>query len=314
MRFLPILAALIPLALPTFADPAFAPGERSLFEAHNCYPYNSWYADRIDRALLMPPPIAIEMDMRWHEGQLIVAHDAPRTPKTPTLKEYAFDKLHLIVERALESEDHSQWPLFTLNVNDMRGDDPAMYAALWQLAVDHKRWLCTAVKGEDPDVVAPMTVGPVLLLTNGSRQALKTFYDDVPVGGDLLLFGSGDPDRPATNFRRWINYAWDAVEPEGQPKAGAWTSEDADRLSALVKHAHEQRYWIRFYTLNGHAPLAVVQNGWSPAYNFGTLEAAQIRWKAAREARVDFIASDQYEAVAQFAQDDLKPTSNTPEH
>ncbi|MCK7478693.1 MAG: hypothetical protein M0C28_15945 [Candidatus Moduliflexus flocculans] len=39
--------------------------------------------------------------------------------------------------------------------------------------------------------------------------------------------------------------------------------------------------------------------GWTPSYNFGSLEAAAIRWQAARAAGVDFVASDQYQKVAQ---------------
>ena len=38
--------------------------------------------------------------------------------------------------------------------------------------------------------------------------------------------------------------------------------------------------------------------GWSAGYNFGTLEAARFRWRAAIALGVDFIASDQYEALA----------------
>jgi hypothetical protein len=38
--------------------------------------------------------------------------------------------------------------------------------------------------------------------------------------------------------------------------------------------------------------------GWDPAYNFGSREAVAIRWRAAIDAGVDFIATDQYEAFA----------------
>jgi hypothetical protein len=44
--------------------------------------------------------------------------------------------------------------------------------------------------------------------------------------------------------------------------------------------------------------MEVVQNGWSPEYNFGSLDAVGIRWKAAKKAAVDFVASDQYEECA----------------
>jgi len=126
---------------------------------------------------------------------------------------------------------------------------------------------------------------------------MKIFYDQVPVGGKLRMFGSGD-GRPATNFRRWRNYAWRSVEPEGQTKAKEWTPEKAARLKNLVDKAHKDGYWIRFYTLDGDPFPAT--HGWSPDYNFGTLEAAQIRWRACIEAGVDFVATDQFEAFTEF--------------
>ena len=101
----------------------------------------------------------------------------------------------------------------------------------------------------------------------------------------------------ATNYRRWANFPWAVVERGGQAKAEAWTLHDGSRLKALVDRAHAQGLWIRFYTLNGHAPAD--SQGWTASYNFGSLAAAQDRWRAARAAGVDFIASDQYEALAE---------------
>jgi len=67
----------------------------------------------------------------------------------------------------------------------------------------------------------------------------------------------------------------------------------------LVATAHGQGYWIRFYSLDGESAL-LSANGWSPGYNFGSPEAAHIRWKACIEAGVDFIATDQCESLAAF--------------
>jgi glycerophosphoryl diester phosphodiesterase len=83
------------------------------------------------------------------------------------------------------------------------------------------------------------------------------------------------------------------VEAGGPPKAGDWTPRDRERLGQIVKRAHDNGLWVRFYTLNGHAPEAA--SGWSNSYNFGTLDAARVRWRAAIDARVDFVATDQYE-------------------
>jgi glycerophosphoryl diester phosphodiesterase len=101
-----------------------------------------------------------------------------------------------------------------------------------------------------------------------------------------------------TNYRRWWNNSWLEVEEGGQRHAGRWTTADEERLHALVDHAHRQGYWIRFYTLDGFAMGE--DQGWGASYNFGSLAAAQKRWKAALDAGVDMIATDQYEALGAF--------------
>jgi glycerophosphoryl diester phosphodiesterase len=106
------------------------------------------------------------------------------------------------------------------------------------------------------------------------------------------------PGAGATNYRRWSNNPWSVVEEGGQIKAGDWTKADREKLEQLVKDAHKRKLWIRFYTLNGHAPELSATNGWTRSYNFGSLEAVQERWRAAIKAGVDFIATDQYEDFA----------------
>jgi hypothetical protein len=101
----------------------------------------------------------------------------------------------------------------------------------------------------------------------------------------------------ATNYRRWVNFSWAVVERGGQTKAEAWTPADAARLKALVDRAHAMNLAIRFYTLNGHAPAD--GQGWSAGYNFGSLDAVRPRWRAAIDAGVDLLATDQYELLAQ---------------
>jgi glycerophosphoryl diester phosphodiesterase len=88
------------------------------------------------------------------------------------------------------------------------------------------------------------------------------------------------------------------VEEGGQRNAGDWTQVDDDRLQSLVRAAHAKGLWIRFYTLNGHAESDSL--GWTQSYNFGSLEQARLRWQAAIEAGVDFIATDQYEAFSEL--------------
>lgn len=304
-----ILSLLVLLACGAAAvadESAFAPGKRVLLDAHNCYPYNGMWADRVDRALATGTPVGIEMDLAWFEDpsgaakpRIIVAHGKPFKGDEPGLRDYFFEKVRPLAEKALQEGNKGEWPLVTLNINDLRGDDPAFFQAVWDLAAEYEPWLCTAVKQAPPDGPAPLDVKPVLILTGGGKRETECFYNNVPVGGKLRLFGSSSDGR-GDNFRRWVNYAWKSVEPEGQGKAGEWTAGDAARLKTLVDAAHQGGCWIRFYTINGHSPVATVTSGWSPGYNFGSLEAASLRWKAAVEAGVDFIATDQYEDFAAF--------------
>jgi hypothetical protein len=66
----------------------------------------------------------------------------------------------------------------------------------------------------------------------------------------------------------------------------------------LVDHAHRLGFWIRFYTLDGFT--AAENRGWDDGYNFGSAEAAAARWRAAVNAGVDLIATDQYEDLARY--------------
>ena len=148
-----------------------------------------------------------------------------------------------------------------------------------------------------------------MVLTGMADAQEQSFHDAVPVGGRLRLFGAvhraqdgAPPLKPLkSNYRRWSNNPWSVVEPEGQPKAGPWDPDDVRRLRLAVREAHDAGLWIRFYTLNGHDP-ADTSAGWSPNYNFGSLAAAHERWSAAIRAGVDFVAVDQYEEFAAFAQ------------
>jgi hypothetical protein len=79
--------------------------------------------------------------------------------------------------------------------------------------------------------------------------------------------------------------------------AAEWTPADNERLRALVQPAHSNGLWIRFYTLDGATDKEESCNGWFRSYNFGSLAAAKQRWRAAQQAGVDYLASDQYELL-----------------
>ena len=316
---------------PPSADAAFEPGTRVLLDAHNCYPDNGRWADRIDRALSTGTPLAIEQDLVWFrdpdtgQGRSLVAHDEPGKPllgltgREPTLRQYFFERIRPIVENALRENRRDTWPIITLNL-DLKTEEPEHLAAIWTLLNEYSPWLTTAPRAMRIDDVRPLAVGPVLVLTGESDAQRQAFHDAVPPGQPLLVFGAARPrirqtgtaeearvragaELPditpgaRTNYHRWWNNPWGVVELGGQRHAGAWTSGDVGRLRVLVQSAHRAGLWIRFYTLNGHDPRDE-SGGWSAGYNFGSEMAARERWRAAIDAGVDFIAVDQYELLS----------------
>jgi hypothetical protein len=286
-------------------------------DAHNCYPYDGEWNDRIERALKTGAPIAIEQDLAWYTDPLtrrswsIVTHGQPFSGKEPTLETYFFERIRPIVASALASGDRTDWPLIVLNL-DLKSNEPEHHAAIWETLGKYESWLTTAERTANPADVAPLDVKPVLVLTGTSVEQQRTFFDNIPVGRKLRVFGAAIPNRPpegvaaaalspqqvmsarATNYRRWWNNSWAVVEQGGQTGSGEWTAAEEQRLRALVKRAHELGLWIRFYTLNGHA--ANESLGWSEGYNFGSAESVRLRWRAAIDAGTDFVATDQYEA------------------
>jgi len=317
----PLLALL--LCVSAYAQ---APGTRVLLDAHNCYPYDGKWADRITRALDTGLPVAIEQDLVWYtdpktnEARSIVSHGKPFSGDEPSLEKYFFGPVAPLLRDALARGNNGQWPLVTLNI-DFKDSSPEHCRAVWNVLKKYVDFTTTAIKTASITEVSPLDVKPLLILTSGAGGQYQVFYEDVPAGGKLLLFGAAEtagapaglsgeermnyavnvpPDQivaqPADNFRRWWNNSWHAVEAGGAPRAGDWTAADAARLKALVDYAHKQGYWIRFYTLNGHTPEESL--GWDRGYNVGSRAAVEERWRAEVAAGVDFVATDMYEAFA----------------
>ena len=291
---------------------------RPVLDAHNCYPYKGSWGDRIDRALKTGFPVGIEQDLTWG-GQPVVSHTTQITGAEPTLRAYFFERVRPIVEKALAENDRARWPLIIVHF-DFKSEEPELLRAVWELLGEYESWITTARKGANPSGLAKFEPKPLLVLTEDSDAQEDLFFAKVKVGEKLRLFGSahtaGIPGRSReernlasatlpperllterpTNYRRWWNSSWYPVESGGQAKAGDWTSADAARLRSLVNHAHKLGFWIRFYTLDGFAPADDL--GWGNSYNFGSYAAVVLRWKAALEAGVDLIATDQYEDLA----------------
>jgi hypothetical protein len=293
-----------------------SPGSRTLMDAHNCYPYFEWWNDRIDRALSTGGPVAIEQDLGWYtdaksgKSWSVVTHGSPITGEEPTMEQYFFARVRPIVEQALKDGNRGNWPLITLNL-DFKDNKPQHLAAVLALLRKYQSWLTSAPKGQGIETVQPLDVKPILVLTGEADAQQTFFYDQLRPSDHVLVFGAihtadKKPQAPpevlgsekANNYRRWWNNPWRVVEPAGQPNAGDWTPGKQKRLHALVDRAHANGLWIRFYTLDGATTQELSCNGWFRGYNFGSVDAARVRWQAAIAARVDYIASDQYELLS----------------
>ena len=309
-----------------------------ILDAHNCYPYDGRWTDRVPRALRAGYPVSIEQDLAWYvdpatgKGRVVVSHSPTPTGTEPTLRASFFDQARPIIEKALAENKRDTWPVLVLHF-DFKDTRPELLDAVWQLLGEYEPWLSTAVKTADPSALQPIDRRPVLVVTEDSDEQEAVFFSRLPVGAKLRLFGSAHTVTPPklptpqlmhwavtvppdallsekpTNYRRWWNSSWYAVEEGGQRQAGEWTAADDRRLRALVDHAHALGLWIRFYTLDGFAPAE--DQGWGQSYNFGSQAAVQVRWKAAMNAGVNFVATDQYELLAPLLQQnglDLRPS------
>ena len=318
------------VAVTLCAQPApldFLNHNRPVLDAHNCYPYKGRFADRIDRALKSGFPVAIEQDIAWGvdrktgQGRPVVAHSSKTNGNEPALRDHFFERVRPIIEKALEENDRARWPLIILHF-DFKSLDPKVLRAVWDLLGEYQAWITTAPQTPGPHELAPLEARPLLVLTEDADAQERVFFHDIPAGARLRVFGSAHTteirakseqqrirlaatlpperlltERP-TNYRRWWNNSWFEVEEGGQNKAGDWTPAASGRLRALVNHAHQLGYWIRFYTLDGFTPAE--NRGWDNSYNFGSRQAVAVRWQAALDAGVNLIATDQYEELAEF--------------
>jgi hypothetical protein len=327
MKKLIAVAASFTLATVTFAQHGtFAPGSRTLMLAHNAYPDHGKYVDRLDQALASGHPFAVEEDLSWIDGQSLLIHGAKNVSgDDPTLETYFFPRVKPVIERALQEGNKGNWPIVTLYL-DIKNDPPEHLAAIAQELDKYNSWLTWAEKTDEITKVSPLHVKPMMVLVEDKQDDINkelVFYDRVPAGGKIVVFGSvpkldpnpghkmakqdatdnqflANPDdlilAKADNYHRWIGYDWAFIEKGGEIKAGPWTEESAARLKEFVSYGHKMGYMVGVYCLDGYT--AEENHGWDKDYNLGSPDAAVTRWNAARAAKADFVSTDHYEELA----------------
>lgn len=302
-------------------------GGRTLMDAHNAYPEDGKYGDRLARAIATKlVPLVIEQDVAFdaHGRKSVVSHDAVLDGTEPTLESHFFARIKPTMEAALAADEKDRWPLVVLHL-DFKTNERQHHRAVWDLLAEHRSWLMTSSLDAPAGGASALTPGPLLVLTENGANQETDFTEWAAAAGQHRVFGTiPGPSIPAaadgverarllasmpaqqliaagaTSYRRWVNFPWGVIEAGGPPKAGEWNADDQSRLDRVVSQAHDKGLFIRFYTLNGHP--GPDNRGWSPGYNFGSLDAVRLRWRAAIHSRVDLIATDQYEEFSAFLQ------------
>jgi hypothetical protein len=324
---LSVAAVLAAFALAA-AGPAspFVPGARTMMLAHNAYPEDGKFGDRLDRVISAGVPFVVEEDLIWVNGRSLIIHNEKAAQAdSPTLESYFFPRVAPIIEKALKDGNKGNWPLVTLYL-DIKNDPEEHLQAINKVLDKHDGWLTKAVKTADIAKQSPLELKPMMVILEDKQNDIKqsVFYDRIPVGGKFRAFGSAVKfdDNPnhlprekrderfagliqtpveqlvskrADNWRRWFGTDWHFIEICG-PTHGNWNAASEARVKRFVEYGHSLGYLVSFYQVNG---FTEDQNqGWTPEYNFGSKEAGMARWNAAIAAHADFISTDQYEDVA----------------
>jgi hypothetical protein len=306
---------------------SFGPGSRIVILSHNAYPDHGKYADRLDRAIAAGIPFATEQDLAWIDGRSLEIHGSKNASgDDPTLETYFFPKVKPIVEKALKEGNKGNWPLVTLYL-DIKNDPPEHLQAILKLLDKYDGWLTAAKKTDDINAQSPLELKPMMVLVEDKQDDIKQqyFYDQVPVGGKIRVFGTATkfdenpthlpkerkaeaiallstlgPEQlvphKADNYHRWFGANWAFIEKGGETGAGEWTAAEEQRLKKFVDYGHRLGYFVSVYCLDGYTDAE--NQGWDKDYNFGSKEKVMPRWQAAVHAHVDFISTDQMEAVA----------------
>src|SRR5262249_681206 len=163
---------------------------RSVLDAHNCYPYNGSWGDRIDRALKTGFPVGIEQDLTWGvdpatgKAPPLLSHptNTPRPEPTPpppssapARAAYVSDRVRPIGEKALAENDRARWPLIILHF-DFKSQEPELLGAIWELLGEYESWITTARKTTNTRDLARFEPKPLLVLTEDSDAQENVFF------------------------------------------------------------------------------------------------------------------------------------------
>ena len=96
-----------------------------------------------------------------------------------------------VIEKALKDGNKGNWPVVILYL-DIKNDPPEHLLAVNDWLDKYNGWLTTAVKTADISKQSPLDLKPMMVLVEDKENDIKqqVFYDNVPVGGKIRVFGS----------------------------------------------------------------------------------------------------------------------------
>src|SRR5271169_3911346 len=273
------LASLVAIAAKMHSS-LFEPGARTLMLAHNAYPDDGKYGDRLDRVIAAGVPFVVEEDLVWVDGRSLLIHNAKAAgADSPTLESYFFPKVAPIVEKALKEGNKGNWPLITLYL-DIKNDPVEHLEVINKVLDKYDAWLTKAVKTEDITKMSPLELKPMMIVLEDKQKDIKQefFYDRVPVGGKIRAFGSAvkfddnpghlpktakaerlasmlkvDPEqlvsKKADNWRRWFGTDWAFIELCGPEHGKDWSAAADARVKKFVDYGHRLGYLVSFYSI-----------------------------------------------------------------
>ena len=264
---------------------------RWFLNAHNSYPEHGRGRDRLARAR-QAGLWAVELDLAWSEtrSRAVISHDAKKVRgDEPTLDEYFFRPLAGELRRLPRGEPG------LLLMLDFKSDHPGPVREVHAALATHGDILTTSSRD------GALRWGPLTVILSENAAAIALFEKLTPPGEPYLAMAIREPPErkwkddirdyfaePATPFYRLFNFDWRNVERDPNPQAGPWTPAERARLEAIVTMAREKGYWTRAWTLNATTSM------WGKGRNFGSRAALLERWRAARDAGLDCIATDEY--------------------
>jgi glycerophosphoryl diester phosphodiesterase len=257
------------------------------YNAHNCYPEKGQHWERLDRAR-QAGLRAVEIDVAWSEEQrrTVISHEKEPSGGEPSLEQYFWKPLGPALRKL--PRGRPEWLLLI----DFKTDDLRVVEQVYRELEQRQALLSRFGKA--------IEYGPLTVLLTGDRGAVAAFERRNRGNGPYLAMGDEEPPgreyresiadylpAAATAFYRVFNFDWKHVEPDREArKQGPLPKAALARLKTLVDLAHQRGYWLRAWTLNGPT--------------FGGREGLLERWRAAREAGVEMVATDEYELAGTF--------------